>query len=92
MMPSRSPAKSRVFEMALWGVVLCTGALVLIPALAEWIQANRLETSEKTRAEEAEREMDDMARKLEWTLSDSQADQKLAEQQALDARKTQDDD
>ena len=91
-MPSRSPAKSRMFEMTLWGVVLCAGALVLIPALAEWIQADRLEASEKTRAEEAEREMAKMAHKLEWTLSDPQADQKLAERQALDARKTQDDD
>lgn len=78
--------------MALWGVVLCAGALVLIPALAEWIQADRLEASEKTRAEEAEREMAKMAHKLEWTLSDPQADQKLAEGQALDARKTQNDD
>jgi hypothetical protein len=91
-MPSRSPAKSRVFEMALWGVILCAGALVLIPALAEWIQADRLEASERTRAEEAEREMAKMAHKLEWTLSDPQAYQKIAERQALDARKTQDDD
>ena len=91
-MPSRSPAKSRVFEMALWGVVLCVGALVLIPALAEWIQADRLEESEKTRADEAERAMAEVAHKLEWTLSDPQADQKIAEQQALNARRTQDDD
>ncbi len=45
--------------MALWGVILCAGALVLIPALAEWIQADRLGASERTRAEEAERDEPD---------------------------------
>ena len=58
---------------------LCAGALVLIPALAEWIQADRLEASEKTRAEEAERAMADAAHKLEAEIARSDPDAATAE-------------
>ena len=86
-MASRTIAKSRALEMTLWAAAVFAGAFVLVPALADWIEASHLEDLEKSRAKEAGHTMDATAHKLEWTLADPQADRKITERQALDARK-----
>ncbi len=77
-MARRRPAPARpLVEAALWIAVVAAAGFVLLPALAEYFQARRLEEQERARLAGAEKDLGEASRLLWWMAQDPLGGRKL---------------
>ena len=90
MSDRRARVGSRAVETALWVAVVLAGGYVLMPATVELILTREQEAEETARADQAEKEVQEIQDKLNWFSADPIAAEKVVELQGDDARRVDD--
>ncbi len=84
---SRTNARARLIEAALWLVAIGVALTLLIPAAYQLHAANQDEVAEGQQTRAKEQELRKAEQELEWLVNDPLTDQRISDTQGVRQRK-----